>query len=169
MTYTKIPVTTEALFLKMKKQMKYTDKLSKFHSLSCAKQSANYLKQKKLKLLSFTARDQWALFINSGQQEVYEKLVEENKTFEEAYERLKKASSDETLMAMYRNREKAIRDWNDSINSARKDGVQQGVQLGEQRVNMLYERLLKENRGSEIPKAIADPTFRTKLFNEYGI
>ena len=43
------------------------------------------------------------------------------------------------------------------------------MQLGEQRVNMLYERLLKENRGSEIPKAIADPTFRTKLFNEYGI
>ena len=96
-------------------------------------------------------------------------MIEENKTFEEAYERLKKASSDETLMAMYRNREKAIRDWNDSINSARKDGVQQGVHLGEQRVNALYERLLQENRGSEIPKAIADPTFRTKLFNEYGI
>ena len=85
--------------------------------------------------------------------------------FEEAYERLKKASSDKTLMAMYRNREKAIRDWNDSINSARKDGGQQG----EQRVNMLYERLLQENRGSEIPKAIADPAFLTKLFNEYGI
>ena len=114
-----------------------------------------------LALSSLTARDQWALFINSGQKEVYEKLVEENKTFEEAYERLKKASSDEILMAMYRNREKAIRDWNDSINSARKDG--------EQRVNALYERLLQENRGSEIPKAIADPTFRAKLFNEYGI
>ena len=71
-------------------------------------------------LSGLTARDQWALFINSGQQEVYEKLIEENKTFEEAYERLKKASSDETLMAMYRNREKAIRDWNVSINSARK-------------------------------------------------
>ena len=114
-----------------------------------------------LNLSGLTARDQWALFINSDQKEVYEKLIEENKTFEEAYERLKKASSDETLMAMYRNREKAIRDWNDSINSARKDG--------EQRVNALYEKLLQENRGSEIPKAIADPTFRAKLFNEYGI
>ena len=29
--------------------------ISRFHSLSCAKQSANYLKQKKLKLLSFLA------------------------------------------------------------------------------------------------------------------
>ena len=123
----------------------------------------NYLKQKKLKLLSFwlnCARSVGTIY-QSDQKEVYEKLVEESKTFEEAYERLKKASSDETLMAMYRNREKAIRDWNDSINSARKDG--------EQRVNALYEKLLQENRGSEIPKAIADPTFRAKLFNEYGI
>ena len=53
-------------------------------------------------------------------------------------------------MAMYRNREKAIRDWNDSINSARKDGVQQG----EQRVNMLYERLLQENRALKFQKRL---------------
>ena len=129
------------------------------------RKAVNELSQTKevetLNLSGLTARDQWALFINSDQKEVYEKLIEENKTFEEAYERLKKASSDETLMAMYRNREKAIRDWNDSINSARKDG--------EQRVNTLYKKLLQENRGSEIPKAIADPTFRAKLFNEYGI
>lgn len=69
-------------------------------------------------------------FINSGRKEVYEKLVEEDKTFEEAYERLKKASSDEKLMAMYRSREKAIRDWNDSINSARKEGELQGKRIG---------------------------------------
>ena len=69
-------------------------------------------------------------FINSGRKEVYEKFVEEDKTFEEAYERLKKASSDEKLMAMYRSREKAIRDWNDSINSARREGELQGKRIG---------------------------------------
>ena len=69
-------------------------------------------------------------FINSGRKEVYEKLVEEDKTFEEAYERLKKASSDEKLMAMYRSREKAIRDWNDSINSAKREGELQGKRIG---------------------------------------
>ena len=77
---------------------------------------------KTLALSELTARDRWALFINFGKKEVYEKLVEEDKTFEEACERLKKASSDEKLMAMYRSREKAIRDWNDSINSARREG-----------------------------------------------
>ena len=150
-----------------------TFKISFFELRKAVSELSQTKEVETFELSGLNARDQWALFINSGQQEVYEKLIEENKTFEEAYERLKKASSDETLMAMYRNREKAIRDWNDSINSARNDGVQQGLQLGEQkgeqRVNMLYERLLQENRGSEIPKAIADPTFRTKLFNEYGI
>ena len=81
---------------------------------------------KTLALSELTARDRWALFINFGKKEVYEKLVEEDKTFEEAYERLKKASSDEKLMAMYRSREKAIRDWNDSINSARREGEEKG-------------------------------------------
>ena len=57
-------------------------------------------------------------------------MVEEDKTFEEAYERLKKASSDEKLMAMYRSCEKAIRDWNDSINSARREGELQGKRIG---------------------------------------
>lgn len=138
-----------------------TFKISFFELRKAVSELSQTKEVETFELSGLTARDQWALFINSGQQEVYEKLVEENKTFDEAYERLKKASSDETLMAMYRNREKAIRDWNDSINSARKDG--------EQRVNALYEKLLQENRGSEIPKAIADPTFRAKLFNEYGI
>ena len=85
---------------------------------------------KMLELSELTARDRWALFINSGRKEVYEKLVEEDKTFEEAYERLKKASSDEKLMAMYRSREKAIKDWNDSINSARREGELQGKRIG---------------------------------------
>ena len=119
-----------------------TFKISFFELRKAVSELSQTKEVETFELSGLTARDQWALFINSGQQEVYEKLL-----------------------AMYRNREKAIRDWNDSINSARKDGVQQG----EQRVNMLYERLLQENRGSEIPKAIADPAFRTKLFNEYGI
>ena len=63
------------------------------------RKAVNELSQTKevetLNLSGLTARDQWALFINSDQKEVYEKLIEENKTFEEAYERLKKASSDE--------------------------------------------------------------------------
>lgn len=94
-------------------------------------------------------RDRWALFINFGKKEVYEKLVEEDKTFEEAYERLKKASSDEKLMAMYRSREKAILDWNDSINSARKEGEQQGEARG-------LEKGRQEGRITELIELVRD-------------
>lgn len=104
---------------------------------------------KTLKLSELTARDRWALFINFGKKEVYEKLVEEDKTFEEAYERLKKASSDEKLMAMYRSREKAIRDWNDSINSARKEGEQQGEARG-------LEKGRQEGRITELIELVRD-------------
>lgn len=70
-------------------------------------------------------------------------MVEEDKTFEEAYERLKKASSDEKLMAMYRSREKAIRDWNDSINSPRREGELQGEARG-------IEKGLQQGRIAEL-------------------
>lgn len=104
---------------------------------------------KTLALSELTARDRWALFINFGKKEVYEKLVEEDKTFEEAYERLKKASSDEKLMAMYRSREKAIRDWNDSINSARREGEQQGEARG-------LEKGRQEGRITELIELVRD-------------
>ena len=103
---------------------------------------------KMLELSELTARDRWALFINSGKKEVYEKLVED-KTFEEAYERLKKASSDEKLMAMYRSREKAIRDWNDSINSARREGELQGEARG-------IEKGLQQGRIAELIELVRD-------------
>ena len=82
-------------------------------------------------------------------------MVEEDKTFEEAYERLKKASSDEKLMAMYRSREKAIRDWNDSINSARlqgkRIGLQEGIQTGQIRtlVDLVDDGLLDIKKAAE--------------------
>ena len=122
---------------------------------------------KTLKLSELTARDRWALFINFGKKEVYEKLVEEDKTFEEAYERLKKASSDEKLMAMYRSREKAIRDWNDSINSARREGENKGrieaiislvndglldVQKAAERAGMTMEEFQKKMQEENVDK-----------------
>lgn len=87
-------------------------------------------------------------------------MVEEDKTFEEAYERLKKASSDEKLMAMYRSREKAIRDWNDSINSARREGelqgkrirLQEGIKTGQIRtlIDLVNEGLLNVQKAAEL-------------------
>ena len=99
-------------------------------------------------------------FINSGRKKIKEKLEEEDKTFEEAYERLKKASSDEKLMAMYRSREKTIKDWNDSINSAIREGelqgkrirLQEGIKTGQIRtlIDLVNEGLLNVQKAAEL-------------------
>ena len=68
-----------------------TFKISFFELRKAVSELSQTKEVETFELSGLTARDQWALFINSGQQEVYEKLIEENKTFEEAYERLKKS------------------------------------------------------------------------------
>lgn len=50
---------------------------------------------------------------------------------------------------MYRSREKAIRDWNDSINSARKEGEQQGEARG-------LEKGRQEGRITELIELVRD-------------
>ena len=70
-----------------------TFKISFFELRKAVSELSQTKEVETFELSGLTARDQWALFINSGQQEVYEKLVEENKTFEEAYERLKKPAA----------------------------------------------------------------------------
>ena len=128
-----------------------TFKISFFELRKAVSELSQTKEVETFELSGLNARDQWALFINSGQQEVYEKLIEENKTFEEAYERLKKASSDEKLMAMYRSREKAIRDWNDSINSARREGEEKGRQEGRitELIDLVRDDLLDVQKAAE--------------------
>ena len=75
-------------------------------------------------------------------------MVEEDKTFEEAYERLKKASSDEKLMAMYRSREKARRE---GELQGKRIGLQEGIQTGQIRtlVDLVDDGLLDIKKAAE--------------------
>ncbi|MBQ8637618.1 MAG: Rpn family recombination-promoting nuclease/putative transposase [Lachnospiraceae bacterium] len=73
-----------------------------------------------------TEAEQWALFIGSDRQEVFEMLASNNKSIEEAYARLQRFSCDETLREQYRAREKALRDWNSSISSSYSAGMEKG-------------------------------------------
>ena len=124
---------------------------------------------KSLEPAKLSAKEQWALFIASGEQEVYKSLSQEKKAFEEAYERLKAASNDKELLAMYRSREKAIRDWNNSIESAEEEGEKRGEKRGEERLNELYRRLIQDHRESDMLRAMSDPDVRAELYREYEI
>lgn len=94
---------------------------------------------------------------------MYETLIAENETFEQAYERLKEMSSDKELMELYQSREKALHDWNDSMHSAKKEGIEEE----KHRIKELYLRLIQDQREADIPKMITDSEFQAKLLNEY--
>ena len=136
-----------------------------FELRKAVRQLSKTMPVKELELSKLPARDQWALFINSGEKEVYETLIAENETFEQAYERLKEMSSDKELMELYQSREKALHDWNDSMHSAKKEGIEEE----KYRIKELYLRLIQDQREADIPKMITDSEFQEKLLNEYGI
>ncbi len=88
-------------------------------------------------------------------------MATETKDLEQAYEQLKELLNNNELMELYYAREKALHDWNDSMHYAKKEG--------ENRMSMLYQLLVRDKRDADIPKAFTDPSFREKLFIEYGI
>ena len=73
--------------------------------------------------LPLSKKDLWILFLTAKNKEVQKRMAEQNTTFQAAYDRLVTASSDEELRIQYFNREKALRDWNSSINAATRIGV----------------------------------------------
>lgn len=112
-------------------------------------------------------------------------MAEQNTTFQAAYDRLVTASSDEELRIQYFNREKALRDWNSSINAAtrigeergrkigeehgRKIGEERGRQIGEKRFALLTDKLLSDKRFDDLHQAINDDDIRAALYKEYDI
>ena len=77
----------------------------------------------------------------------------------------------------YINRELTILDYNSDHRDAfeegkaegRKEGEAKGRKEGEERLGMLMNLLLKENRHDDVAKAASDADFREKLFKEYDI
>ncbi|MBQ8638527.1 MAG: hypothetical protein IJ468_05105 [Lachnospiraceae bacterium] len=60
-------------------------------------------------------------------------LTTQNEAIRNAYERLQHVSSDEKMRAQAISREKALRDWNSSINGSYRAGFEQGENVGFER------------------------------------
>ena len=90
---------------------------------------------KKLEVNSIhlTETEQWTLFIGSPNEEVLKMLTTQNEAIRNAYERLQHVSSDEKMRAQAISREKALRDWNSSINGSYRAGFEQGENVGFER------------------------------------
>ena len=59
------------------------------------------------------------------------------------------------------------------MSSAKEEGIQigekRGIKKGENRLNGLYESLMKDNRLDDLRKAIEDEPYREKLYEEYRL
>ena len=108
-------------------------------------------------------------------------MAGEDTYINEAYEVLQKLSADERKRLEYEARQKAILDYNSQMSSAREEGIQigekrgekrgeaRGIKKGENRLNDLYESMMRDNRLDDMKKAMADEKYREKLYEEYRL
>lgn len=107
-----------------------------------------------------TADHQMMRFLSAESREDFEKMAGEDTYINEAYEVLQKLSADERKRLEYEARQKAILDYNSQMSSAKEEGREEGIQIGEKRgearLNVLNEHLIKDNRLDDLKKAIVD-------------
>ncbi len=96
----------------------YTDKME-FHVLELPKLPEELIDGSSDILL-------WAKFINAEKKEEFDMLAEKNPYIESAYQHLQLISQDKQKRLEYEAREKAVRDYNQSILEAREEGREQG-------------------------------------------
>ncbi len=135
----------------------YTDKME-FHVLELPKLP------KELKEDSSDI-ELWGKFINAERKEEFVMLAEKNTYIDSAYQHLQLISQDKEKRMEYEAREKAIRDYNQSMFEAR----QQGRKEGEARINKLISLLIKDKRYNDLERSANDLSFQKQLMSEYGI
>ncbi|HIS31473.1 MAG TPA: hypothetical protein IAB44_08025 [Candidatus Limivivens intestinipullorum] len=59
------------------------------------------------------------------------------------------------------------------MRQVREEGLEEGLTLGwkeaEERINKLYDKLLEQNRGEDLKRAVKDTAYRRELFKEFGL
>ena len=104
------------------RHIKYSDKLE-LHVLELPKLAKHQYPE--TELLS------WMQFINAETEEEFKMAAEKDPYIEKAYESLVHLSADERARLEYEAREKALRDYNSQMSSARRRGEAIGKEIGE--------------------------------------
>ncbi len=125
----------------------YTDKME-FHVLEFTKLPKE-LKEDSSDILL------WAKFINAEQKEEFDMVAARNPYIQSAYEQLQIISQDKQKRLEYEAREKAIRDYNQSMYEAQRRGHKQGLRQGiQQGIQQGLEKGLQQKLVSQIQKKI---------------
>ena len=132
---------------------KYTDKME-FHVIELPK-LPKILKE------DSSSIELWAKFINAEEMEEFDMIAEKDPYIQSAYNQLQIISQDKQKRMEYEAREKAIRDYNQSIYEAEQRGVE--------RINKLNTLLLQQKRYDDLERSTSDATFQQQLMSEYDI
>ena len=135
------------------RHFKYTDKME-FHVIELPKLP------KALKEDS-SSIELWAKFINAEETEEFDMIAEKDPYIQSAYNQLQIISQDKQKRMEYEAREKAIRDYNQSMYEAEQRGVE--------RINKLNALLIQQKRYDDLERSTSDATFQQQLMSEYGI
>lgn len=75
----------------------------------------------------------WMKFFSGKNRKEFESMAKTNEYMDEAYDTLLKLSADDKERLEYEAREKAIRDYNSQMSSARRQGLKEGEEIGIQK------------------------------------
>lgn len=92
-------------------------------------------------------------------------LAQRNQYIESAYEHLQVISQDRAKRLEYEAREKAIRDYNQTMLEAE----ERGEERAEGRINRLNAFLIKEKLFEDLERSTRDKDFQQQLMQHYGI
>lgn len=90
-------------------------------------------------------------------------MSKNNEYLGEAYDTLVKLSADDEKRREYELREKAIRDYNSQMASARKFGMEQGIQEGLQLAKKIFKLSIQGKTAEEIAELCDIPIEKVRL------
>ncbi len=96
-------------------------------------------------------------------------IAQKNQYIESAYERLQMISQDREKRLEYEAREKAILDYNQTMQEAEERGEERGKERGREQISRLFARLVQDKRFDVLERAANDKEFQEQLMSEYGL
>ena len=97
----------------------------------------------------------WMRFFNGKSKEDFRRMAKESIFLEEAYETLQRLSADDIKRLEYEAREKALRDHNSFVGSARRQGEKIGEKRGEKNGIILAKKVFKLQAQGKTEEEIA--------------
>lgn len=115
--------------------------------------------------------DEWIRLLNAETEEELEMLEASTKNLGiiEAVREVRDMGLGKTLRLIREARLKEIRDRNAREDYVRKEGLNEGLTRGEDKLNRLHGSLIADQRFDDLKRSIQDKEYREQLYKQYGL